>query len=85
MALIRKGWAKPTDKIYSTGLVVAGRKVPIGGKAPPEIDPEESNRLSAEERAQIRVYHNPFDGPEPGKKGDKPPTSVKKPKVSKKK
>ena len=80
-----KGWAKPTDKVYSTGLVVAGRKVPIGGKTSPEMSTEEFNRLSAEERAQILGYWNPFDGPEPGKKEDKPLTPAKKPKGQKKK
>ena len=46
---------------------------------------EEFNRLSAEERAQILGYWNPFDGPEPGKKGDKHPPQEKKPKGQKKK
>jgi len=81
----RLGWLPPTDKIYSTGLVVAGRKVPIGRKSPHEISSEEFYRLSAEERAEILGYRNSFDGPEPGKKGNKPSTSAGKPKGSKKK
>jgi hypothetical protein len=32
VGIIRKGWAKRTDKVYSTGLVVAGRKVPLKEK-----------------------------------------------------
>jgi len=39
MALIRKGWAKPSDKIYSTGLVVAGRKVGAFVKDVPRESP----------------------------------------------
>jgi len=71
MALIRKGWAKPTDKVYSTGLVVAGRKVPIGGETRPKMSSEEFNQLSAEERAQIRGYQTPFEMAESRKKGKK--------------
>ena len=44
------GWLKPTDKVYSTGLVVAGRKVPLHEVAESKDSEKKGNQTPKSEK-----------------------------------